>query len=157
MRVLALDIATSVGWAVGQDDTHGTIERVDHGTLDLSGFAHDFGQMSACFSLWVADMLTEHAPKLVAMERIGFAGPNNYRLCGLLWDAHRVCSIRGVKRIEYTPQQVKKRATGSHKAKKPEVVAAMRQCGFRPDNDHEADAIALLLLALDRVQQKAAA
>lgn len=152
MKILALDIATSVGWAVGDGDW-----TTRHGTLDLSGVAHDFGQMSAAFRSWVADMLTEHSPDLVAMERIGFAGPNNYRLCGLLWDAHSVCWTRGVSRVEYTPQQIKKHVTGSAKATKFDVMAAVKGGGWAPLTDHESDALALLLLAISRHNEKAAA
>jgi Holliday junction resolvasome RuvABC endonuclease subunit len=44
---------------------------------------------------------------------------------------------------------IKRYATGKGNASKNEVIAAMRARGFEPADDNEADAIAILLWALE--------
>jgi Holliday junction resolvasome RuvABC endonuclease subunit len=43
----------------------------------------------------------------------------------------------------------KRYACGKGNASKDEVIAAMRERGFEPDDDNEADAIAILLWAIE--------
>lgn len=43
---------------------------------------------------------------------------------------------------------IKKHATGKGNAGKQEMVAAMQALGFRPEDDNEADALALLMWAI---------
>jgi Holliday junction resolvasome RuvABC endonuclease subunit len=43
----------------------------------------------------------------------------------------------------------KRHACGKGNASKQEVIAAMRERGFEPADDNEADAIAILLWALE--------
>ena len=45
---------------------------------------------------------------------------------------------------------IKKHATGKGNAGKDAVIAAMRAAGFKPSDDNEADALALLAWALDQ-------
>jgi Holliday junction resolvasome RuvABC endonuclease subunit len=152
MRVLALDIATNVGWAVGDGSRQGT----HCGTQRLNS-AGDLGRMSHYFGLFLADLITTWEPDLIAIERGFFRGPMSYHLTGLIWDAHRVGYVRGVPRVEFPPATIKKFICGSGKASKDDVLTEIIVRGFYPHNDHEADALALLLLALDRAQQKEAA
>jgi len=44
---------------------------------------------------------------------------------------------------------IKKHATGKGNASKDEMVGAMRQRGFQPGDDNEADALAILLWAIE--------
>jgi Holliday junction resolvasome RuvABC endonuclease subunit len=44
---------------------------------------------------------------------------------------------------------IKKHATGKGNASKDDMIAAIRLRGFQPTDDNEADALALLLWALD--------
>jgi Holliday junction resolvasome RuvABC endonuclease subunit len=156
LRVLALDIATSVGFAAGD----GTRAATWYGTHRLTR-GDDLGRLSHLFGLWLADQITTWEPELIAIERGFFRGPASYQLSGMIWDAHRIAYIRGVPRVEYPPLSIKKFITGTAKADKDAVIAAVNKRGFGnlgPRlSDHEADAIALLLLALDRAQQKEAA
>jgi Holliday junction resolvasome RuvABC endonuclease subunit len=151
MRVLALDIATNVGWAAGDGTDIGTT----CGALTFGGFAHDYGWMSHSFSNWLADQITTWEPELVAIERGFFRGPMSYHLSGMIWDAHRVAYVRGIPRVEYAPLAIKKFIAGTAKASKGDVInAVFQRLGKRVRNDHEADAIALLLLALDRAAEQ---
>jgi Holliday junction resolvasome RuvABC endonuclease subunit len=153
MRVLALDIATNVGWAAGDGTKYYTV----YGSHSFWSAERDHGALSYRFCLWLADKITEWQPDLVAIERGFFRGPMSYHLTGLVWDANRTAYTRGIPRVEYPPTTIKKFITGSGKSDKHDVMTAVADRGFRPETDHEADAIALLLLALDRAQQKEAA
>jgi crossover junction endodeoxyribonuclease RuvC len=152
LRVLALDIATNVGWAVGDGTPRGT--HCD--TRRLTGTS-DLGRMSHHFGIFLADQITTWEPDLIAIERGFFRGPMSYHLSGLIWDAHRIGYVRGVPRVEFPPSTIKKFICGSGKASKDDVQIEVIRRGFYPVNDHESDAIALLLLALDRAQTKVAA
>jgi Holliday junction resolvasome RuvABC endonuclease subunit len=150
MRVLALDIALSTGWAAGD----GTKEGTTYGTHLFAGMNTDLGRLSHFFAQWVADKITEWEPDLLAIERGFFRGPASYQLSGMIWDAHRVAYIRGVPRVEYTPLAIKKFITGTAKADKDAVFDAVWAHAFPVRTDHEADALALLLLALDRAAEQ---
>lgn len=136
MKILSLDIATKTGWSLPEQS----------GTYDLS-FAHgDWGTMTAAFIDWLASMIAEHSPDQIVIEQPFMRGAHTRLLFGLVQAAHATAYRHGIPRKEYTPQAIKKFATGSHKAKKIEVVEAVRKFGFKPLEDNEADAIALRLL-----------
>ena len=50
--------------------------------------------------------------------------------------------------ISFSVQAIKRFMTGKGNATKDEMIAAARQKGFNPKTDDEADAIAIMLLAL---------
>lgn len=134
--ILALDIATQTGWA----DSNG-----NHGTLDLSTYAHDYGHMFHVFEGWIADKLMDLAPDVLAIERpFTRLGGKELLLQGLNAHAHKTAYLWGCERRETPPTTIKKFATGSGRASKAEMIEAVTQWGFKPANDHEADAIALM-------------
>jgi hypothetical protein len=49
---------------------------------------------------------------------------------------------------------IKKSATGRGNAGKPEMIAAMRRLGHLPDDDNEADALALLYCVMHSTDSK---
>ena len=49
---------------------------------------------------------------------------------------------------------IKKSATGRGNAGKPEMIAAMRRLGHLPDDDNEADALALLYFSMHSTDTK---
>ena len=136
MKILALDIATKTGYSLPDKS----------GTFDLS-FAHgDWGAMTGAFIDWLSSMIAEYSPDQIVIEQPFMRGPHTRLLFGLVQAAHTTAYRHGVPRKEYTPQAIKKFATGSYKAKKIEVVEAVRKLGFNPLEDNEADAISLRLL-----------
>src|SRR5579863_10156775 len=130
MTVLALDLASRVGWAVGTPDTPWR-----YGTFDLSHTSDDYGKMSSAFSLWLADMISTYEPKLIAIESNFFRGSNSYHLSGLVWDAHRVAYLRDVKRTEFPPTQIKRFAAGDGTARKRMMIEWAERQGFSPKTD----------------------
>ena len=134
--ILALDIATQTGWA----DSNG-----NHGTLDLKPYKSDYGHLFHVFEGWLADKLMDLSPDILAIERpFTRIGGHELLLQGLNAHAHKVGYLWGAERRETPPKTVKKFATGNGNAKKPDVIAAVEGWGFKPANDHEADAIALM-------------
>jgi hypothetical protein len=57
--------------------------------------------------------------------------------------------LRGVPYQGVPVGTMKRHATGKGAAGKHEVIAAVRARGFRPSDDNEADALAILYWAID--------
>ena len=134
--ILALDIATQTGWA----DSNGK-----HGTLDLSEYNHDWGHLFHVFEGWLADMVADKQPDILAIERpFTRLGGQELLLQGLNAHAHKVGYLWGWERRETPPTTIKKFTTGTGRATKQDMIDAVSLWGFKPANDHEADAIALM-------------
>lgn len=138
MRILALDIATTVGWAVSGGPS---------GIKSFQREAKDFGRLGVAFQLWLGGMIKHHRPGLVAIEAPFMRGPSTYHLMGLCFAAHTVASFHGLPRREVPPRKLKKFATDNGNAKKPAMVAAVQAWGFDVTDHNEADAIAVLAWA----------
>ena len=57
--------------------------------------------------------------------------------------------------ISFSVQAIKKFMTGKGNANKDEIIAAVKRKGFTPATDDEADAIAIMLLALKEEMSRA--
>lgn len=141
--ILALDISLYTGWAAGRGGD------VAFGSRDFSSRNHDYAVVGRRFHEWVADLITEHEPTVLVIERPFFAPgltqASRRLLSGMVWEAHRVAEIREVKREEYSPSTIKKHITGNGRAGKDDVMRAVQALGHKISNDHEADAVAMLL------------
>ena len=152
--ILALDLATRLGWA--RLDVDGC---VSSGAVQLP--SPPVARLAA-FWRWL-EVELRPAPQLLVYERIVLA-----RMRGGIMGAaaHRVASqlegltllaagLAGVPRWTHvTPAELKVSATGKGNAPKAEVVASMRERWGRPEleDDNEADALALLALAIDALK-----
>lgn len=148
MKVLALDIASSVGFAVGEAGrapiwgTHRLPKPFD---------ANDFGQRFVAFDQWLSDMIAAHQPSIVAFEEpIAPRGVNmvsNWTtirfLIGLVSIAELAAHRAGCDTCEANVSTVKKHWGGSGRADKSDMIAACARMGWRVATDHEADAIGL--------------
>jgi Holliday junction resolvasome RuvABC endonuclease subunit len=133
--VLALDIATKTGYSLPKIS----------GTYDMS-FAEYDGAKFAAFSAWLANMIDEHNPDIIALESPFMRGAHTRLLFGLAAVAHMMAVFHKKKATERSVQAIKKYATGNGNVKKIEVFQAIKDKGFNPLDDNEADAIALRLL-----------
>lgn len=145
-RILALDIATHTGWSVPEAS----------GVLDLSLYSGDYRAMGWSFSKALADLIVEHAPERVVIERpIGAHGL--YLLNGLVFLAHMVCYGHEIPSSDVRaddwrrglgmPARRKVKA-GEHKdILKHRALAYVRSLGHAPRDDNEADAICIRLWA----------
>lgn len=144
--ILSLDIAIKTGWAFGSK------ENLIFGTIDLSGRAGDVARVGRHLNLWLSKTIKERRPSILVIERPWFiqGETNGFSLANWVYEAHRVAEEIDLPRIEYGATETKKFMTGDGRAKKHQVVEAVRKKGYKVTNDNEADAVALLLLHADK-------
>lgn len=146
MGVLAIDLGTKTGWAFK------TGAAVLSGGLDLSGSRYEGGGMRFLrFRSWLDEMAAKVKINVVFYEEVrAHKGTDAAHVYGGLqavltsWCEERKIAYEGVP-----VQAIKKHITGKGNAGKPQVMACVREFGFKPNDDNEADAIALLLLKLE--------
>ena len=141
--ILALDLGTQTGWAlIGADD------QVDSGTVSFAPRKGEGpGMRFARFRRWLIDLKSAHGQiDAVYYEdvrrHIGTTAAHIYGgfLAVLaMWAGHHGIPCTGVG-----VGVIKKHATGNGAAKKPAMIAAMRERGYAVMDDNAADALALL-------------
>jgi hypothetical protein len=146
--ILALDLGTTTGWALRGHDG-----RIVSGTVSFRPSRYDGGGMRYVrFRAWL-DQLADDAGAIAAIhyeEVRSHAGTDAAHIYGGLlatltaWSEQRAIPYQGAP-----VGTVKKHATGKGNAGKPAMIAAVRARGFAPADDNEADAIAILLWAID--------
>jgi hypothetical protein len=139
--ILCLDLGAAMGWASRSRDgfvASGT-QRFD------AGGRHGYGVRFLQFRRWLTDRKPYGLDRIFYERILHHASGDSAHAYGAFvgtlaaWgEAHSVPYF-GVNWAT-----VKKYATGSGAAKKPEIIAAMRARGYAPEDDNEADALALL-------------
>lgn len=146
-KILALDLATKVGFAVGAPDAEPV-----YGTKVLPSTGEDIGRFARACDEWLLDMLTLESPKLVVFEAPIIAGTTAAatarKLMGLAWHTEYVCHLRQVQVWEHHLQSVKKFFAGSGRADKRDMIAAAERQGWHPKDDNAADALGLWACAV---------
>lgn len=146
--ILALDLGTTTGWALrGHDGL------IASGTVSLRPGRFDGGGMRYLrFTNWLAeiDRLSGPVAAIWFEEVRRHAGTDAAHVYGgLMATLTAWAEFRGVP-YEGTPVgTIKRHVTGRGNAQKQDVIAAARSRGFSPADDNEADAIALLLWAIE--------
>jgi crossover junction endodeoxyribonuclease RuvC len=148
--VMGVDPGLTVGWAF----YHPIGAIAVCGEIDLRPLA-DMGERLAELRDSLDHMLAARRPSLVAIERPfgrgAFTSETPGVICAL---THMVAFDHGIPRREYTASAIKKAITGSGKASKRDVMQAVAErYGFKPQNDHQADAAAVAVLAWARAHQ----
>ena len=145
--VLALDLGTTTGWA----SLAGGI--LHSGTASFRSGRYDGGGMRYLrFQHWL-EQLAEDSGGLRAIyfeevrRHIGTDAAHLYG--GFLSTLTAWCEQRAIAYQGVPVGTIKRFATGKGNAGKDAVLAAMRQRGFQPVDDNEADAIAILLWAME--------
>jgi Holliday junction resolvasome RuvABC endonuclease subunit len=145
--ILALDLGTSMGWALrlGSETHSGTVSfrpsRYDGGGMRYVRFRHWLDQLAATTGLPEAAYFEEvrrHAATDAAHIYGGFLA------CLTAW-----CEERGLAYQGVPVGTIKRHVTSKGNADKQAVIEAVRARGFTPADDNEADAIALLLWAIE--------
>ncbi|AOL93963.1 crossover junction endodeoxyribonuclease RuvC [Porphyrobacter sp. LM 6] len=146
--VLALDLGTTSGWALKTGD-----DFITSGTVSLKHSRYDGGGIRFLRFKRYLDQLDEDAGPIEAIyfeevrRHAGTDAAHVYGgLLGILtaWCEERLVAYQGVP-----VGTIKRFATGKGNADKAAVIDAVRQRGFAPADDNEADAIAILLWAVE--------
>lgn len=146
MSVLALDLATKVGWA-HSSGTSGVYELPGR---DSTGNGIRFNR----FQEWLNDMVDGIRIDTVVYEMAHHRGGHATRLInGLIAVIEMQCDYWDISCKGYHSALIKKHATGKGNAKKPEMyeAALKRNPDRRFITDDEVDALWLLDLALSEL------
>lgn len=147
-NILSLDLASLLGWASGLPDS-----RPGFGSHQLPSTGDNVGRYIDAFDQWLQPMLDIEAPALVIYEAPSIFMKTTpatvEKLVGLATHTQLACHRRGIRARSANPSQVKKFWTGSGKAKKEDMMAAARRCGFKIRDDNEADAVAIWHWAIE--------
>jgi len=146
--VLALDLGTTTGWALRSRDGG-----ITSGTMTFKPTRFEGGGMRYLrFRGWLAEIAgLSGGIARIAFEEVqrhaGTAAAHAYG--GFLATLTAWCEQEAIPYQGVPVGTIKRFATGKGNADKAAMIAAIQARGFRPTDDNEADAIALLLWATD--------
>jgi Holliday junction resolvasome RuvABC endonuclease subunit len=146
--ILSLDLGTTTGWAMQL--AGGVIES---GTTSFRPSRYDGGGMRYLrFRGWLASLAADAAGiEAVYFEEvrrhIGTDAAHLYG--GFLATLTAWCEQNSIPYEGVPVGTIKRHVTGKGNADKAAVIEAIRARGFKPADDNEADAIAILLWAID--------
>jgi Holliday junction resolvasome RuvABC endonuclease subunit len=143
---MAVDLGTITGWATQVGD------RIQSGTVSFRPSRYDGGGMRYLrFRAWLDDFAA-HTPDLSAIyfeevrRHVGTDSAHIYG--GLFGTLTSWCEQRGT--YQGVPVgTIKRFIAGKGNADKQAVIEAIRARGYQPADDNEADAIAILLWAIE--------
>ena len=146
--VVALDLATVTGWALRSADgaiTSGTVSfrpsRYDGGGMRYLRFGNWLNQLA----IDVGDIAAVHHEEIRRHLSTDAAHVHG----GLLATLTSWCEQRAIPYQGVPVGTIKRHITGKGNADKAAVIAAIRERGFKPVDDNEADALAILLWATE--------
>ena len=147
--ILALDLGSQLGWAVrlhGGPITSGSIsfkpgrfEGAGMGFLRFQGWLDEIVKTTGGLSAVYFEEVRAHAGTIAAQVYGGFTGHLT------AW-----CEANAVPYLGVPVATIKKSATGKSNADKKAVIAAITAKGFHPQDDNEADALALLFWVISQ-------
>lgn len=142
MNILALDLATTTGWALscGLSGTWNLKTRSDESNgMKLLRLRAKLREVHAAEPIQVVVLERPHSnPKMINSV---------VPLAHLHGVAMLFCEDNGIEYRSYSPSDIKKHATSKGNANKDAMVAAARQRWPHVTDDNEADALWLLDLA----------
>ena len=146
--VLALDLGTTMGFALRTRDDH-----ITSGTITFKSSRFEGGGMRYLrFHGWLREMLDLAGPidRIVFEEVRRHIGTDAAHVFGgLLATLTSWAELNSIPYEGVPVGTIKRFATGKGNADKAKMIAAIQARGFLPADDNEADAIALLLWATD--------
>jgi len=148
LKILALDLGTTTGWALRGFDS-----MITSGTVSFKPGRYDGGGMRYLrFTNWLTEIDRLSGPiEAIYFEEVrrhlGTDAAHVYG--GLMASLTSWAELRGIPYQGVSVGTIKKHATGKGNANKLVMIDAVRARGFTPTDDNEADAIALLLWAIE--------
>ena len=148
MRIIALDLGTSTGWAITAPElgTESGTQRFDLQRGESPGMRF------IRFRKWLSDLAVYVKPDLIAFElphhRGGYA---TEFLHGLTTRIQELCADRGIQHAGVHTATLKKHATGSGRAEKGGMRAAAERLfpGQKIETLDQADALCVLYWAIE--------
>jgi len=145
--VLALDLGQMTGWAMRLPEAV-----IASGTVEFRpGRFEGGGMIYLRFRSWLEQVHATNRLRLIVFEdvrrHVGTSASHVYG--GFLAILTSWCEHRGVPYQGVPVGTVKRHIAGKGNADKAAVIAAVRTRGYRPADDNEADAIAILLWAIE--------
>lgn len=160
MKIAAFDLATQTGWCLGRPGDNAPPVL---GSVRMPSTGNEIGPFIHFFDAWLLRWLEKHEPDVIVFEAPilpGRLAPNGKtiatsihttrKLQGLASHLEFVCYEHGLRCHEVTLQQAKK-ALGSGKFSKDEMMAAARRAGMDPAGFDEADAFGVWICALRKL------
>ena len=146
--VIALDLGTTTGWAL-----RGFDGLITSGTASFKPGRYDGGGMRYLrFTNWLTELDRLSGP----IAAIWFEEVRNHKgvdashvYGGLMASLTSWGELRGIPYEGVPVGTIKRHATGHGNAPKEAMIAAARARGYRPTDDNEADAIAILHWAIE--------
>ena len=146
--ILALDLGTTTGWALRSHDG-----LITSGTASFRPGRYDGGGMRYLrFTNWLTELDRLSGPiAAIWFEEVRrHAGTDAAHVYGgLMASLTSWGELRGIPYEGVPVGTIKRHATGKGNAPKQAMIDAARAKDFNPEDDNEADAIAILLWALD--------
>ena len=146
--ILALDLGTTTGWALRSHDG-----LIISGSASFRPGRYDGGGMRYLrFTNWLTELDRLSGPiAAIWFEEVRrHAGTDAAHVYGgLMASLTSWGELRGIPYEGVPVGTIKRHATGKGNAPKQAMIDAARAKGFSPADDNEADAIAILLWALD--------
>ena len=146
--ILALDLGTMTGWALRGFDS-----LITSGTVSFKPGRYDGGGMRYLrFTNWLSEIDRLSGPIAAiyfeeVRRHLGTDAAHVYG--GLMATLETWAELRGVPYQGVPVGTIKRHATGKGNAPKEAMIAAARSRGYSPEDDNEADAIAILHWALE--------
>lgn len=144
--VLALDLGTTTGWAMGSSTA-----AIVSGVMKLKPGRFDSASMRFIrFLKQLNELVALEMPDVLVYEEVRrHAGTDAAHVYGGLMAHLQVWATdKGIPYEAHSVGAIKKFATGKGNADKDAMLDAARRWGHRPADDNEADAIALCRLKL---------
>ena len=146
--IIGLDLGTTTGWAL-----HGADRLITSGTVSFRPGRFDGGGMRYLrFTNWLTEIDRLSGPiEAIYFEEVRrHVGTDAAHVFGgLMASLTSWAELRGIPYQGVPVGTIKKHATGKGNANKEAMITAARDRGFSPVDDNEADAIAILLWAIE--------
>lgn len=144
--ILSLDLGTKFGWALSVDGhiTHGTI-KLQEKTKERKGvrYLNFYNECEKFFDTEVEVIYYEQVRRHMGTNAAHMYGA----WLGIL---EMLAYSYDVPLIGVEVKTIKKHITGNGNAKKEDIIEAVQELGFDPMDDNDADALALLNLAMEK-------
>jgi len=141
-----------MGWAISEER-----EIKEYGLIELykSGGEHTEGDVLTKFYSHLADMRDRYRFNAIAFEQISGGTKGNQTLWASMYRATIIlfADIRSLPVVGIAPATIKKAVTGSGRADKTQMLAAIRELGYSPQDDNVADAIGCAMAFWDNLEK----